>query len=763
MGHLFRKRALSCVVGLSLANIAWAESFIVQDVRIEGLQRISAGTVFGYLPIIPGEQFDVADSAQIIDDLAKANLFSDIQVARDGNALVLIVQEYPVISEVNISGNKEINTKEITKALDDLRIVQGQTYNPANFQVAIEALAQQYQARSKYAVQITPIVRALPRGRVAIDLDISEGRSARIKEVSFVGNKIYSDETLKKQFDTTTSRWNSVLTKSDQYNPDKLAADIERLESFYTNRGFLNFKVRSTQVNVSPDRQWVYLVVNIDEGHAYTIGQYRFTGNLILSEAELASLIAFNSGEIYSRDKVAQSIEAIEVRLADEGYAQAEVKVIPKENALTGVVDFDFVIEPGERIFVRYINFTGNDKTYDSVLRREMRQMESSLFSSSDLARSEERLRRLPQIESLEQRFSVVEGEPDKIDIEYNIKERRTSYIQAGIGYGETSGALFNAEYADNNFFGTGNRLSLKFAKSQNALSYGVNLTDPYFTANGVSADYQFEYNQLTYDSSELSDWATDNYLATVDFGYPLSEYQKVYFGGGYRGLKIQTGRNVANEIQQYVDKNGDTYHEGVLTLSWAKDTLNSAFLPTKGSLNKVYGELTIPASSDTYYKTGYRNRTYFSNSDESLILSLRGDISYGGGYGKTESLPFYRHYYAGGISTVRGYKFGSLGPKYQNGDSQGGDFRVIGGAELALPWAFGTRSNNLRLGTFVDFGNVYQSASAFDAGEFRYSSGLFMQWISPIGPLNLSYAFPLNKKEGDVEEKFQFTVGAGF
>ena len=764
MRNSLKTRVLPCAAALFLSLSAQAESFRVADIRIEGLQRISAGMVFTYLPVTAGEQFDMANSAQAIDALYKSNLFSQVRLARDGNVLVVQVEEFPVIAEVNLKGNRDLKSEDLQKALSAAGISEGQAYNPQMLQQLVQELTEQYQARSKYAVKIEPKVRQLPRGRVAIDLDISEGRSSRIKQIDIVGNKIYSDKQLVSLFDTSTPRWNSWLTKSDQYDRDKLQADIDRLESFYRDRGFMDFAVTSTQVSLSPDRKWIYLTVNVDEGKVYRVKGYQLQGDLIVPRTELESLITFKPGDRYNRSEVRKSTDALRTRLADEGYAQAQVNVVPNADKLSGEVSFDILVTPGIKTYVRQIGFTGNTKTYDRVLRRELRQQEASLYSGSDVARSEERLRRLPQVETLEQAIHPVPGTPDQVDLEYKITERSTSSIQGGIGYGQSSGALFNLEYNDNNFLGTGNSLGINFGKSSSEQRYGFDFTDPYFTADGVSINYAFDYSKTNYRKERLSDWAADTLDATITFGYPLTEYQSVYFGGGFRTLKINTGDNVASEITDYLNKKGRRYKEGVVTLAWNKDTQDNTYLPTKGSLNKISGEITLPGSDDTYYKIGYRNRTYFPlNDDKSLILGLRGDIAYGGGYGKTDDLPFYRHYYAGGLTTVRGFEHSSLGPRYSNGDTSGGDFRTVGGIELMTPWKINEKSNNVRVGTFIDFGNVYSKPKDFDLGEFRYSGGLFVQWMSPLGPLNLSYAVPIKKKDGDEKEAFQFSFGMGF
>ena len=397
MRNTLMMRVFPCAAALFFSASALAESFQVSDIRIEGLQRISAGTVFTYLPVAPGDRFDMNNSAQAIDALYKANLFSQVRLAREGNVLVVQVEEFPVIAEVKLKGNRDLKSEDLQKALSAAGITEGQAYNPQMLQQLVQELTQQYQARSKYAVKIDPQVRQLPRGRVAIDLNISEGRSSRIKNIDIVGNKIYPDSQLLSLFDTSTPRWNSWLTKSDQYDRDKLQADIDRLESFYQDRGFMDFKVTSTQVSLSPDRQWIYLTINVDEGKVYRVKGHQFKGDLIVPQSELESLVTFKNGDRYNRSEIRKTTDALRMRLSDEGYAQAQVNVEPDVDKLSGEVNLDILVTPGTKTYVRQIGFTGNNKTYDRVLRRELRQQEASPFSGSDVARSEERLRRLPQ------------------------------------------------------------------------------------------------------------------------------------------------------------------------------------------------------------------------------------------------------------------------------------------------------------------------------------------------------------------------------
>ncbi|WP_072577094.1 outer membrane protein assembly factor BamA [Suttonella ornithocola] len=761
----FRPSFISSAIALCFTATAVADSFVVRDIRVEGLQRVSAGTVFNYLPVKVGEKIDLANSAKAVTDLYASNLFSNINLARDGNVLVVQVKEYPVISSIELSGNTTLNSSNIKEAFAKSGFAEGQAFNPAMLQEIENELYKQYQVLNKYQIKITPTVTNLPRGRVAIKFDISEGRTAQIKDITFIGNKVYSNSRLRKLLDTSTTGWLSFMSKNDQINGEKLQQDLKRLSDFYHDRGFYDFKIISTHTSLSSDKTKAFLTITLQEGQPYIIKDYTLSGNLVIPEAEIRQLIKIKSNDVYNRKDIETSVDAIKTRLADEGYAQADVNIIPDIDKLTRQIMVNLVIVPGNRIMVRRIEFIDNQKSYDSVLRRELRQQEMTPYSASDIERSEQRIRRLPQVEQIDKTLVPVKGHPDQVDIVYTIKERSTSYIQGGVGYGQSSGALFNIEYTDDNFFGSGNRFNINFGKGSYQETYGLNFTNPYFTDDGISASFEFNYAKYDYDDGDLSDWTSDNLSAIVTFGYPISEYQNIYLGGGYRQVKIHTGKEVATEISDYLKENGSKYDEYVLKGSWVRDTTDDAYLPTVGTRNAISIEGTTPGSDLTYYRTEYKNRSYFSSGNpDSLVFSLHGNISYGNGYGNTKGgLPFYRHYYAGGIDTIRGYKYGSVGPRYKNGDYAGGDFRVIGGAELIMPISFNERSRNLRVGAFVDGGYVWSKFDDAKAKDIRYSAGVFINWISPIGPLNLSYGVPLNKKEGDKRESFQFTLGTSF
>lgn len=759
------RQALLCIFGFLVTSATLASPFVVKDIRVEGLKRVSAGTVFAYLPVQPGQKVDPDNAGNAISALYSAHLFSDVGLARDGNTLVVQVKEFPVISSIEFEGNSSINTSTIKEAFSKTDFAEGQAYDPAMLQGMTNALYQQYQAQNKFQVKITPTVKVLPRERVAIHFEISEGRTARVGKISFVGNEIYSDRQLRKLFDTGVTNWLSFFSRNDLLNPERFNADLQRVQDFYFNRGFMDFKITSTQTALSDDKTKLYLTINLHEGEPYMLSGYDFSGSEIVPHEELDNLVTFDSGARYNRGAVKETVEAIRKRLADEGYARANVVVVPDIDALTHQVRLSLVIDPKTRYTVRHIGFSGNAKSYDSVLRREMRQQEMAPYSASDIQRSEQRILRLPQVEKIDKIFVPVPEISDQLDIVYKIKERHTRHVQGGVGYGQSSGALFSLGYSDDNFFGSGDRINLNFSKSQSYQSYGITYLDPYLTQSGISARYNFRYSQYDYDEENISDWAADNLTGMVTFGYPLNEYQKIYAGGGYRRVSIHSGDNVAEEISEYLEDKGKIFNEYVLTTAWQKDTTNSAYMPRKGATNSVDAEITTPGSDANYYRIDYNNKTYFSGVDEnSLVFNLHGRISYGGSYrGSDSNLPFYRRYYAGGLSTVRGYSYGSIGPKYRNGDKAGGDFLISGGLALMLPVSFNQRSHSLRVGTFVDGGAVWKDTNTFDTSDLRYSAGVMLQWYSPLGLLNLSYGVPLNKKQGDDEERFQFTIGSVF
>ncbi len=757
------KKILKPLILLSFVPyLSLAESFKVNDVRVKGLQRITAGSFFNYIPVKRGQILDDRSYPEIINNLYQTGFFDDVSLSRDGNTLVVNVKERPVIGEINIEGNKEIKKKQLLEGLKTNGLGEGDTFDSVRLNAIRKELLRLYHSRSKFDVIIETKSRPLGEGRVALDINIQEGVSARIAKINIVGNRAFSEEKILSKTKLTTPKWHSLFTKTDRYSGDKLAADIQTIESFYHDRGYLDFRVDSVQVSLTDDKKAVYITINVSEGLPYRVDGSTFSANEVLNNSQLNDLLTYNVGEYYSRAKVTDSQKRIRNALGEKGFAFANVTVSPKKDIKNHTAVMVYSIVPGKKTYVRRIEFTGNYKTNDEVLRREMRQMESAVYNHEKLARSDVRIQRLRHIASVERRERPVPGKPDQSDIVYKVKETPARSITAGVGYGSSSGVMFNLGYETVNFLGTGNSFQLDFSKSSSEKNYAMSFTDPYYTVDGVSRTYSVYYNSTDESKADIGDWATDNLGAFVNYGFPIDEYESFSLGGGYRRTEVKTGDSVSPEIPAWLDKHGTKFDEFILNTGWTHDTRDKAIFSTKGSVTRLGAEVAVPGSDETYYKLNARNRSYFPLNDK-LIVSLRGDLSYGDGYGSTDGLPFFRNYYAGGLSTVRGYSANSLGPRWKNKDVKGGTLRVTGGAELILPWTFGQEVEKVRLGLFTDFGNVYNDVKDFDAGKFRYSAGAYLLWRSPIGPLNMSYGVPLNHKKGDDIERFQFTLGVPF
>lgn len=740
-------------------GLAQAERFIVSDVRVEGLQRITAGSFFNYLPIKRGETLDDSDYSLIIRQLYQTEFFDAVNLSRDGNTLVVEVEERPIIAEIRISGNKELKKKDLLKGLAANGLSEGDTFDVAKLNSVRQELLNLYYSRSKFDVILNTKTTPLGDNRVILDIEIQEGISARIKQINIVGNKAFSEAHLLKKIKLSTGKWHSVLTGSDQYSGEKLRGDIDALEAFYLNRGFLDFRVKSTQVSLTDDKKHVYITINIKEGLPYRISESQFSRQTILNKTTLQDSLKYGVGEYYSREKVRASQQSIKDELGDLGYAFANVQVLPMIDKKRHEVALQYMIEPNRRTYVRRVEFTGNYKTNDEVLRREMRQMEAAPYHHTKLERSAQRIQRLGYVSSVKRKQRPVDGRPDQVDVIYEIVETPNRSVTAGVGYGSASGVLFNVGYETANFLGTGNRFVFDFSTSDTSRDYSIEFTDPYFTVDGISRSFSLYYREKNESKADIGDWTSDNWGAFLRFGFPVNEYESFRIGGGYRGIDIKTGNTVAPEIPEWLNAHGTKFDEFVLDFNWTHDTRDKTVFATRGGVTRFSAEMTVPGSDETYYKVGLRNRTYFK-LHEKLLASIRADVSYGAGYGDSEDLPFFRHYYAGGLRTVRGFKSNTLGPRWSNNDIKGGDLRVTGGAELIFPWHLGQDAETVRLGAFVDFGNVFDQADDFDVADFRYSTGLYILWRSPIGPLNLSYGVPLNEKPGDELERFQFTIG---
>ncbi len=739
---------------------AHAAAFVVRDIQVEGLQRISAGTVFNYLPVQVGSTVSEKDYPEIIRALFKTGFFTDVNLERKGDVLVVTVTERPAIAEVKITGNSDISTDDLKKALTGVGLAEGRVFDRSLLDKVEQELLRQYYNRGRYAVQIKSQVQPLERNRVAVTIEIAEGAVASISQITIVGNQAFTEKELLSKLQSSTGGWFSFFTKDDQYSKQTLAADIETLRSFYLDRGYLKFNVDSTQVSITPDKKDVYITLNLTEGDLYTVADVQLSGNFgVVSESELRKLIAIQPGDTFSRAKLTETAKAIGERLGEEGYAFANVNAVPRVDDATHQVALNFVVDPGKRVYVRRVNFQGNIKTQDEVLRRELRQTEGSWFSRKDIERSKTRLQRLDYLESVNLETPAVPGASDEVDANFTVVERPSGSLMFGIGYGQESGLLLNASVIQNNFLGTGNQLGVVLNRSDSGENYSVSYNNPYFTPDGVSLGFKVFYQNI--DSAELNtaDYVRNAAGALVNFGFPLNEFDTLRLSPGYQHIWIDTTDSTPVEILQYLNENGDTYDQITLDASWARDSRNRTIFPTSGSLNQIVGQLALPGSTAEFYKLGWRSVSYFPLASW-LTWSVGGEIGYGDGYGNSDGLPFFENYYAGGLRTVRGWKSNTLGPRYSNDEPSGGAFKTVASTQFLLPAPFLDKSESVRLAAFFDIGNVFTTPSDFDANELRYSVGLAGYWISPLGPIVLSVAAPLNDKSGDETEVFQFSFG---
>lgn len=760
---------LCCIFLLALwpAAQAVAQTFQVEDIRVEGVQRVPVGTVLNYLPIQIGETVEPVRVAAAIRSLYRTGFFQDVEILRDGGVLLVQVVERPSIASIEVNGNKAIPTDELLKSLADVGFAEGQVFNRFILNDVERELQRLYESRGQYDTRVASTVSPLPRNRVGVRIDIHESRPARIREIVFVGNQTFSDKQLRKLVGLGPKRWYHIFSSRDQYAREKLAADLERLQSFYQNQGYVNFAITSTQVTITPDRQGIYITINLSEGERYQIGEIALVGDLIVAEEELRSLLAMAPGETYSRKSVTDSLSRVRERLGEEGYAFANINVVPELDRERQVVDLTFYVDPGKRVLVRRINVHGNERTRDDVIRRELRQMEGAWLSTAALQRSRLRLQRLGFFEDVNIETPPVPGEPDLVDVDVTVTERLSGSIQAGIGYGQTQGVMFNVSLQQDNVLGSGDRLGLSFNNSSINTIYGVSYLQRYWTQSGISRSLNATYRETDAYSADLTDYDTKALNVGMSFGIPLNEEDSIHFGLAYEELELIPGARAANYIHDFVDANGDNFAFYKGTLGWVRDSRDRAIFPTRGARHQVSAEVALPGSDLEFYKLYYSQRRYWPLTS-SLTLSLNLSLGYGDGYGDSSKLPFFENFYAGGISSVRGFRGNSLGPRVNDpghpshGDPIGGNARIVGGAELIFRVPF-VEADSLRMMAFLDAGNVYDTSDKVDFGELRYSTGVGLTWLSPLGALTFSLARPLNERSGDRTQVFQFSLGALF
>ena len=769
------------LLSVLLLGLAWlpgtaaADTFVVKDIRVEGLQRIAAGTVFNYLPIKVGDRVDQDRTPEIVRSLYRTGFFKDVRLEREGDVLVITVEERAAIAELNFTGNKAIETKDLKQGLKDIGLAEGRTFNRSVLEKIENELRRQYFNQGKYGVKIESTVTPLERNRVAINIDIVEGETATIKRINIVGNKAFDEDDLLDEFKQTSGGWLSWITKDNQYSKQKLSGDLETLRSFYLDRGYLNFRIDSTQVTITPDKQDIYVTVNITEGEVYTIQDIQLAGELVAPPEEYFPLIQLSRGEPFSRKRVVESTERIVQKLGDLGYAFANVNPSPKVDEENKTVALTFFVDPGKRVYVRRVNFKGNAKTRDEVLRREFRQMESAWFAGSQVKDSRQRLQRLGFFETVNVETPAVPGSADQVDVEVTVKERDSGALTAGIGYGQSQGILLSASIVQNNFLGTGKRVSLTFNNSDINTIYAFSYTNPYFTPEGISRGFSLLYRKTDFTDLTTSRYLTDIIRAGINFGVPVTDTDRINFtlDAENTKIKLNSEADTSEQLRSFLDTNGDEYTNFPLGISWSSDSRDRAIFPTSGAIQRLFGEVTVPGSDLEYWKVGYSHRRYFPLS-KIFTLALNLDVAYGQGYGDTTDLPFYENFYAGGQGTVRGFELYSLGPRDSLGNAYGGNLRTVANVELLFPMPGKAFAESVRLAAFADAGNVFLTEDAdppttgccgngFDAGDLRYSVGVGATWLSPFGALTVAVAQPLNDEPDDDTQLFQFQFGQSF
>ena len=799
-----------------------AQSFVVEEIRVTGLQRITEGTVFNYLPIEVGDRLTPGRTREAIRELYKSGFFQDIAFGREGNILVISVKERPVIAALNFSGNEALKTEDLRPALSSIGLAEGESFDPASLERITQELVRQYYNRGKYAVQVEPEIDELSRNRVRITMNIEEGDTAKIKHINIVGNTIFDDDELRDSFELDTTNLLSFFRSDDQYSREKLGGDLESLRSYYLDRGYVDFAIESTQVTISPDNKEIYITINVREGDVYTIDEVNLAGNLILDERTIRSLLLTRSGDTFSRKDMEQGIDNITALLANVGYAFANVSPMPRINRNDRTVELTYMVQPGKRVYVRRIEFEGNTKTKDEVLRREMRQFEGAWFSQSAVVLSRIRLQRIGFFEDVNIETPIVPGTDDQVDVVVSVKEAPSGSFSVGLGFSQVQGLIATLSVSQDNFLGSGESIGLNIQLSDISKQFSVNYNDPYWTDSGISRGFFVSYREFNPGDANISAFTTSSASAGVNFGFPITEVDRIGISGSARTTDINIGdfaresvdedgncndlnmngicgetvRTATRPLAISLDANGD----GVLsssernvdslqtTLSWNRNTTNDSLNPTRGSRQRLSGSVTVPGSTREYFKVQYRYSKFWPIFDP-FVLSVRSTAGYGDSFDNfdknlpvepvepmrlagdcqvsdiitlDDGLPFWEHFFGGGVRDIRGFDDNTLGPKDQFCRAVGGDFKVTGGIDLGIPTPFGASAGS-RISVFVDTGNVFRDINAFDTGELRASAGISITWQAPVGPIVISVSEPIRDKPGDVTESLQFSFGSLF
>lgn len=790
-----RLPAVIAVACLTLPVAALAVDFVVRDMRVEGLQRISEGTVFNYLPINVGDTVDEIRLQEAMRALYSQQLFDDIEMRRDGDTLIIAVKERPSIEDFTIEGNKDIKTEDLMESLRGVGLARGRTFDRSVLDEVQQFLKEQYYDRGKYAVVVNTDVMDRPNNTVRVSIEVKEGERAKIRQVNIIGNRSFDEKTIREDFELDTANWLSWIRQDDRYAKESLGGDLETLRSFYMDRGYADFRIESTQVAISPNKKDIYVTINLHEGEQYKISDTKIVGKMVIPEEQLSGLILAKPGSTFNLQLLTQSMELMEFRLGEQGYSNAEIEPVPELDHEKKEASVTFFVDPGSRVYVRRIIFKNIDQVDDEVLRREMRQTEGAYLSNRLVDRSRIRLQRLPYIEKVGVENVPVPGSPDLVDIEFDIEYRMPGQFSGGLGFSESQGLILNGSIVHTNFLGSGNRVALQVSTGSFSTLYSLSHTDPYTTRNGVRRTVSVNFRDITQFTSASSDFSTTNIGATIEYGYPITEYQSLSLGISFNRAELLASSRSSQQAQDWVLNNGNQFTDEVspgvvftgtefntyeLIAGWSYDSRNRSLFADRGSRQQLFLSYALPGSGVEYY-TVRHNFTKYIPLFGRWTIRLNSELGFGEALGDTTALPPYKQFFSGGPQSVRGYKESWLGPRDSFGNPYGGNVLVAGQVELIIPLP-AKLSGSTRASIFYDIGNVFSSGEVEftdklgapisykpDFNELKTSVGVAVQWLAPMGLFRFSYAVPLNEFKGndrfygDVIEGFQFSIGQAF
>lgn len=763
------------VSGLAVFSSSFAADYIFDDLRVEGLQRVSAARVFSAFPVELRQKVSSQELVDASKALFETGLFDDIRLERDGSLLIVVVKERPAIDQILITGNDKIKTEQLEEGLAQSGLKAGQILQRVALEQIELELERMYHGLGRYSASITTEIERVGENRVNLNVKIREGDVATIRHINFTGNDRFDNDTLAKRFELEEKSSWSLFSSASQYSRPKMQGDLERLRNWYLDRGYLKFNIDSTQVSVSPDRLDVFITVNVTEGDVYSIREIKLNGDLVVEPEEILELIELAPGDVFSRTKMVNTTEAIRKRLGEEGFTFANVNAVPELHD-DQTVTLTLMVAPGKRTYVRRINFAGNVTTKDEVLRREITQMEAGTASTDDIKNSKTRLERLGYFKSVQVDTPRVSGMDDQIDVNFSVEEQPSGSLSASIGYSQNSGIVFGAGVKQSNFLGSGTNVGFNISRSDTVEQLDFSIFDPYYTLDGVSRGINVFYQKSNLEDSDISGFATDSYGAKVSFGYPVSETARVGLTLGADNTRIYTGDDPVEEVLAFIRDEGDNHTAFKVGGYITDNQLNRGVLATDGSYNKLSAEIAVPGSDMTFYTLEFKNRHFIALNDD-YSVKFHTDLGYANGYGSSSLLPFYEHYFAGGLGSVRGYRGNSLGPKSTPTDGNdasafGGNVLIETGVELIYPLWFVEDRSSLQTVVFMDGGNVFMTqcssvstncVEGIDFSELRWSAGLGLTWLSPIGPLDFSVSKALNPSSADETEVFQFSIGQTF